>query len=181
MGASSDGIINCNCCGKGCLEIKCPYSLSQGNDIENLDYLTDGNLKNNHPYFYQVQTQMLICGVNYADFVIWSPNNYHIECININHKLCNEIIIKSKWFFYEAILPELLGRFVTTNADKNLVSTTNQQSFIGQVYPYCMCKTDKGGKMLMCSQEGCLNLWYHYTCLGIKRKPNKNWKCSTCK
>lgn len=33
MGASADGIINCNCCGKGCLEIKCPYSLSQGNDI----------------------------------------------------------------------------------------------------------------------------------------------------
>jgi len=70
MGATPDGIINCNCCGKGCLEIKCPYSLSQGKDIENLDYLTDGNLKNNYSYFYQVQTQMLICGVNYADFVI---------------------------------------------------------------------------------------------------------------
>lgn len=28
IGASPDGIINCDCCGKGCLEIKCPYSIS---------------------------------------------------------------------------------------------------------------------------------------------------------
>ena len=27
IGASPDGIILCDCCGKGCLEVKCPYCL----------------------------------------------------------------------------------------------------------------------------------------------------------
>jgi len=26
IGACPDGIVECNCCGKGVLEIKCPYS-----------------------------------------------------------------------------------------------------------------------------------------------------------
>lgn len=28
IGASSDGIIYCDCCGKGCLEVKFPYNLT---------------------------------------------------------------------------------------------------------------------------------------------------------
>lgn len=29
LGVSSDGIVNCDCCGKGCCEIKCPFCCKQ--------------------------------------------------------------------------------------------------------------------------------------------------------
>lgn len=32
FGASPDGIVECDCCGRGVLEIKCPYTL-KGRDI----------------------------------------------------------------------------------------------------------------------------------------------------
>ena len=34
LGASPDGFISCSCCGKGVLEIKCPYSLREANIID---------------------------------------------------------------------------------------------------------------------------------------------------
>jgi len=108
LGASPDGIINCDCCGKGCLEIKCPYSLTEDNRIGSMTY---GKLNKNHQYYYQVQTQLLMCGVTYGDFVVWSMyEDCYVERIQIDYEMCDEIVAKSKWFFYEAILPELLGR-----------------------------------------------------------------------
>jgi len=42
MGTSPDSIINCDCCGKSCLEIKRPYSIEQDGNIEKLMYLNNG-------------------------------------------------------------------------------------------------------------------------------------------
>lgn len=181
LGASPDGIINCDCCGKGCLEIKCPHSLTKDKSIESLTYLTNGKLIKNHQYYYQLQTQLLICGVTYGDFLVWSLyEDCYIERIYIDYEICDDIVAKSKWFFYEAILPELLGRhFTNTLSVKNYMEDTDTAK---GPYKYCTCKEDKGGKSIMCTQENCPNLWYHYVCLGIKRKPtSKKWKCEFCK
>lgn len=180
LGASPDGIIYCDCCGKGCLEIKFPYSLTQGRYLDSLNYLSNGKLQTKSQYFYQIQTQLLLSEVKYGDFVIWSPGECHIERIFINNDVCLEIIAKSKWFFYEAIIPELLGRYYTnrtvneqSNVEEDGIPTSNS---------YCTCKQNIGGKMIMCTQEGCPNLWYHYKCLGLQRKPTtKKWKCTICK
>ena len=69
--ASPDGIVNCKCCGRGVLEIKCPY-------CEDIEYVaaqdktfclkpsSNGSLylHKAHAYFYQVQSQLFACGVN---------------------------------------------------------------------------------------------------------------------
>lgn len=177
LGASPDGIINCDCCGKGCLEIKCPFTLSQAGDIKNTSYLINGHLSRNHQYYYKLQAQILLCGFKYGDFVVWSPNEEcYIERINIDSVVQEEIMSKSKWFFYESILPELLGRHFS-NIQVNPIETHNTTN----KYEFCTCKNNIGGKMLMCTKEGCPNLWYHYSCLGIKRKPStKTWKCAVC-
>lgn len=83
--ASPYGIIYCDCCGIGCLEIKFPYNLTQSKDLESLSYLSNGKLKENHQYFYQIQMQLLLCEAKFGDFVVWSPNEYHIERIYINN------------------------------------------------------------------------------------------------
>ena len=77
LGASPDSMVECSCCGKGLLEIKCPYchkdDLPESND--NFCMIKeDGKwtLKQDHAYYYQVQLQLHIYDVNYADFKVWT-------------------------------------------------------------------------------------------------------------
>ena len=68
LGASPDGIVNCSCCGVGCLEIKCP-SKYRDNLIEDMifgscGYLEFGNggaleIIKTHACYYQIQPQLL--------------------------------------------------------------------------------------------------------------------------
>ena len=62
LGASPDLLVECSCCGKGILEVKCSFCIA--NDIStdlNLDYLVKINdevtLKRKHSYYTQVQGQ----------------------------------------------------------------------------------------------------------------------------
>lgn len=79
MGASPDGVVNCACCGKGVLEIKCSYScvdksfLEATNESQFFIELVGiaYRLKINHPYHYQIQMQMKFCECNYGDFMVW--------------------------------------------------------------------------------------------------------------
>ena len=73
------GIVSCDCCGEGVVEIKCPYNArecSLQNGVENVDFLeqsADGlHLKETHVYYYQVQAQIhmseiicRLCGVDH--------------------------------------------------------------------------------------------------------------------
>lgn len=92
LGASPDGIVECNCCGRGVIEIKCPYC-NNDEDVENIASSgkcfanTDGtlHLDKSHAYYYQVQTQLYICNVEYCDFCVCTfPDtgpSIHIESI----------------------------------------------------------------------------------------------------
>ena len=79
VGASPDGIINCTCHGKGVLKIKCPFchweaslQTAVSEDKKFCLKKSDGNLRldESHAYFYQVQTQLFVCNVDYADFCV---------------------------------------------------------------------------------------------------------------
>ena len=79
IGASPDGLINCTCCGKGALEIKCPFchpetslQVAATNDNKFCLKQLDGklHLDHKHAYYYQVQTQLFVCDVEYADFCV---------------------------------------------------------------------------------------------------------------
>ncbi|XP_019858639.1 PREDICTED: uncharacterized protein LOC109586852 [Amphimedon queenslandica] len=82
IGASPDGIVSCSCCGKGVLEVKCPHSVKESFPEDNnrsfcMEKGNDGNwtLKREHPYYYQVQTQMHACNLGYCDFIVWSESD----------------------------------------------------------------------------------------------------------
>ena len=55
LGASPDGVISCDCCGKGTLEIKCPYKYKDGFINCHLDkaFCLDESdfIKENHSFF----------------------------------------------------------------------------------------------------------------------------------
>ncbi len=76
IGVSPDGYVNCDCCGKGVFEIKCPLNLSnEGTSFEtyvsdnrvHLDQ--DGNINANHKYYAQMQLQMNVCKADNCHFV----------------------------------------------------------------------------------------------------------------
>ena len=76
LGATLDAVSSCVCCGKGVIEIKCPYCKRSGlDDSEDVQFCLEVEndhkaLKKNHPYYFQVQLQMHVCSVSHADFVI---------------------------------------------------------------------------------------------------------------
>ena len=76
--APQDGIVCCKCCGKGVLQIKCPYcqhydsvkDLSKENSscLKTSDLDNSLHLDQDHAYYFQVQTW--IFQVAYSDFCV---------------------------------------------------------------------------------------------------------------
>ena len=92
LGASPDGIINCSCCGVGCLEIKYPskyrYNLIKDMIFGSCGacYLAFGNggaveIIKTYAYYYQMQTQLLVTQYDYCDFFVMLVNDF--ACIRI--------------------------------------------------------------------------------------------------
>ena len=128
IAASPDGVVDCKCCENVVLEIKCPYV--HRNDSIEVAVSNDRNfclevhedtlhLNRNHAYYYQVQTQMFVCNVNYCDFCVCTfpadseDSGIFVERIPRDDNLWKTIVTKSKQFFVTCLLPEILGNWYT--------------------------------------------------------------------
>jgi hypothetical protein len=76
LGATPDGIISCDGCGKGALEIKCPFKHRQNCATDN-DFCLDSSLhlKHKHRYYTQIQLQMFLTKSQYCDFVVYTKQS----------------------------------------------------------------------------------------------------------
>lgn len=98
IGVSPDGITED---GSAVIEIKCPYSIR--NDMaSNSIFIKNGSLVKNHPYYTQVQLQMLVAKKQEARFIVWTKNSIFIEHINLD-LLFAENIVKNLVTYYEQI------------------------------------------------------------------------------
>jgi len=132
LGASPDVIGNCSCCGEVCVVIKCPFckrdaKLETSLDKKDCLEKQDGKLilKITHPYYYQVQCQLLVCEKEFCDFIVWTEVDVHAERIGVDSELCSKILNKSKLFFLNAILPELVGKLFSKPSLEMSVTTDN--------------------------------------------------------
>ena len=107
-------MVTCDCCGDGVLEVKCPYCYKD--DLPETDESRfcmskndDGtwSLKRNHTYSYQVQLQLHVCYVEYADFVVWSENTIAIERILKDESFIESKMLIARNFFKYGILSEI--------------------------------------------------------------------------
>ncbi|KAM7305806.1 hypothetical protein ISCGN_015702 [Ixodes scapularis] len=214
LAASPDAVVQCDCCGSGLVEVKCPYTqrdselhvtdqrcvndshciatssdaLPQcsGSDSEQRDVCADPkfcqkrvngrlSLKHGHMYFYQVQTQMAVCNVEYCDFVVWTTKDIHVERVFRDGAFWSQVLPKATLLFVLAVLPELLSHYFTRSAAPDA-----EQGF--QPSCFCFCRGPESGKMVACDAEGCKFRWFHFTCLGLTRAPKKKqWYCPDCK
>ena len=118
LGASPDGIIRDGDV-KGVLEIKCPFSarnmtLSEAAaSIKNFCVQQNGSaltLRRNHAYYYQVNVQLFVTGLSFADFVVWLPGgDVFIERIPRDDLFIFSMLPKLKSFYFAHVLPKLAG------------------------------------------------------------------------
>ena len=125
VGASPDSIVECDCCGKGVVEVKCPYKyreVSLSDVVQNTDCCIDANfnLKQSHKWYEQVQFQMGVINVQYCDFVYWTPIDAVICRVERNDEIITSMFAKCSQLWFDHLLPELVTRDIE-NAGSNSV------------------------------------------------------------
>ena len=153
IAVTPDGVVQCDCCGSGIVEIKCPFCTKDDNP-DTARFLTDGHLDVKHQYYYQVQTQLAVCSAEFADFITYTfpggTSKVNVERITLNLDFVENCVDKATRFYEVAILPELLGRWYTRAM---VLPTIDDSQSLD--YDYCYCKEEKGGTMVLCSNPGC--------------------------
>ena len=179
LGASPDALIECNCCGQGVVEVKCSLcaqecSLEEAADAVasfRLDVLPTGKfqLKRNHSYYFQIQLQMFASKRGYCDFVVWTTEELHIERITLDEDLMKESVPKAERFYKLCILPELLEKWFTRSPVQLGTEQTLQLDAVeDDDGSWCICKEDKGGRMIGCDNKTCTVKWYHLECVNLQ-------------
>ena len=196
FGASPDGIVSCDCCGQGVVEIKCPFSCRERNfqkaseDSPSfcLEISQDGEfqLKHQHAYFYQIQLQMRLCEMDYGDFVIWRESELVVLRIRMDSAFVKEAMGKATEFFKYGVLPELLGRWYTRNPPVVLIGsdTTDSDHSCDPAHNddrFCYCREERDDQLIGCDGDNCSIEWFHMKCLRIKRVPKGKWYCPDCR
>ena len=118
--ASPDGVISCNCCGEGILEIKCPwtsrqrliseYSITKPEPCLTYDDSNKISLKNSYPYMQQIQHQMFVTGRLYGDFEVFLVKESVTIRIMKDVNYENDVVPKLSYFYDEVIVPELFTK-----------------------------------------------------------------------
>uniref|UniRef100_A0A8C6PF74 YqaJ viral recombinase domain-containing protein n=1 Tax=Nothobranchius furzeri TaxID=105023 RepID=A0A8C6PF74_NOTFU len=121
VGASPDGLTTCDCCGKGCLEIKCPFkqraaSIKEALAAQDKDFCLEVaanglQLKQAHPYYCQVQTQIFVKGANHCDLVVWTQRDLAVIRIFPAVDFWKPRLKQAQEFFVKVCLPELVGKY----------------------------------------------------------------------
>ncbi|KAK0134969.1 Protein YNG1 [Merluccius polli] len=121
IGATPDALVYCACCGKGCLEIKCPFKhwdhniLQACTDKDFCVQFTEGRmlLKKTHKYYKQVQTQIFVTESQFCDFVVWTTKSLTTVRVMPDVGLWETLLPAAQDFFYKVVLPELVAHHYT--------------------------------------------------------------------
>ena len=177
--ATLDFLCNCDCCGEGCGEIKCPYCLK---DLDFQEYFTkqgsclnkNMTIKEDHQYYYQLQQQLFTTGKKYNDFVVCSiKENIESVCQTVtpNQDHWDTVLPKLTNFWRFCVLPEILGRWYTQKRDIALkLFDAGAVSF---------CRNETGEAVVHCSNTACPISSFHLSCLKLTEVPKK-WMSPLC-
>uniref|UniRef100_A0A1X7UVF1 PHD-type domain-containing protein n=1 Tax=Amphimedon queenslandica TaxID=400682 RepID=A0A1X7UVF1_AMPQE len=209
VGASPDGLTQCQCCGKGLLEIKCPFKYKDISPIS-VEALNDRNcflerdttgtihLSSSHAYYHQVQGQMMVKQLPFCDFVCGTSKYVLPEVLTHQHdpnlavsstSTCGGSTDSTTAAANTDTNPSAIDN--TTTIDTNpSTATTLANSDTSSVNAdstntssnklYCICQKESSGRMIGCDNPSCDIEWFHYACIRIKRAPKGKWFCPNC-
>ncbi|XP_078591815.1 uncharacterized protein LOC144870918 [Branchiostoma floridae x Branchiostoma japonicum] len=114
IGASPDGLVDCQCCvpPNGLLEIKCPLSIANADPKEKTpSYLQKKEgvliLSHTHNYYSQIQMQLLATNTAWCDFFVYTSHGYHLERVPADKKHQEELRVAASVVFEQLIRPKL--------------------------------------------------------------------------
>ncbi|CAB1351237.1 unnamed protein product [Coregonus sp. 'balchen'] len=102
LGASPDGLIYdpMECPPFGLVEIKCP---NVKNDVD-CKYLQmqhgTATLQRRHAYYWQVQGQLLITGLQWCDFVVCAQEDVLVQRLHLDPEVTGVIREKADYYYY---------------------------------------------------------------------------------
>lgn len=182
LGASPDSLLRCSCHGNGVIEVKCPYMFRDtelGEMLQDsrccLD--SDGSLKQNHPYYVQLQIQMFVFDVQFGVLLLYAKS---LIVLNIER---DDAFLESARpllfdFWLKHIMPELLTRKLECGYGEG-----NRP--VLELYCYCQVpRAPETSPWVKCSGNDCpFRGLVHLACIRPKRKypPTKSWWCKVCK
>ena len=141
-------------------------------------------------YYYQIQTQMHVCQVEYCDFVVWSHSDgVLIERVPKDEAFFQNIISDLEHVFVYGILPEIVGKWYTripaaASLDNIVVVPQLQVDDVDKEdYEklWCYCNQPSYGQMIQCEHSSCTIEWFHCDCLRIRKIPKGSWRCPSCR
>ena len=92
----------------GLVEFKCPNV----HNFMDCKYLKmeggSPQLKKSHSYYWQVQGQLLITGMQWCDFVVWAQEDYVVQRIYVEPEVQSAIREKADHFFFYHYMPSYL-------------------------------------------------------------------------
>lgn len=122
VGASINGLVICEDCGTGLIEVKCPY-VSERSDkpwryMLPMECGKDDNffcperngelfLNEHHNYMYQIQGQLAVYELEWVDFVVWTKKGISVQRIPFSSEMWEKMLPRLKAFYLNGILPEL--------------------------------------------------------------------------
>lgn len=106
LGASPDGVVfdPTDSPQFGLVEIKCP-NVCKYMQMDN-GFLT---LKKGHAYYYQVQGQLLVSGMQWCDFMLWAQEDYFVQRIYSDTSVHKFIREKVDYFYFYTYMPKYLS------------------------------------------------------------------------
>lgn len=102
LGATPDAII-CDNGKTGLLEVKCPFAARDMTvaeaaiAIKDFYVCKDGeemHISERHDCFYQIQGQLLLSGLDFCDFVLFTRRDIYIERVHRDVQFINDMIVK---------------------------------------------------------------------------------------
>ncbi|XP_026064445.1 uncharacterized protein LOC113047301 [Carassius auratus] len=130
VGASPDGLTMCDCCGKGCLEVKCPFkyrssTIQQALETKDKNFCLELSyeklqLKKTHSYYTQMQTQIFVTGSNHCDLAVWTLKDFVVVRVFPDQEFWDLRLQKAQKFFEKVCLPELIAKYYSKNTPKVL-------------------------------------------------------------
>ena len=145
MGSSPDGIVTCECCGSGALEIKCPLSIAHKDPRRTLQpYLTRSHgtlsLKENHQYMTQISMPLSLTGLKWCDFFVYTSKGHFLQRISTEsvNKLILELREASELVFYKYVMSSLTA---STNAAQQINNLEDDPNVLSQ--PACSGSSER--------------------------------------
>lgn len=188
--ATPDFLCECDCCGQGCGEVKCPFCI-EGLDFDSYVKMKasclekhgdEFMLKRDHDYYFQSQQQIHTTGRAYLDFIVFATDGTSQRFVK--QRLLPDIehwetqIPKLETFWRICVLPEILGRWYTRKMDLQSQLSPRESWASGD----CYCRQSTDEETITCANPECKVSKFHPSCLCIDNlKVPKVWYCPHCR